>query len=300
MLLLTGTSDKIQIITGSAGDIECHASWVDLSGGTVTPGRTNTASIATAATTDIVPSPAASTQKNVKMLSVYNNHTTVSNVITILHTDGSNPETLYEVTLAPGEFVILNEDGQWIYYAADGTVKVGSQLPETYMGISGSFAETINRYLCTETNSTGAASGTLRLDAIYLKAGQLVSNISYFSATTAAGTPTNGFFALYDGNRNLLAQSANFTTEAWAANTIKTKAMTTAYRVPVSGIYYVGIMIKATTVPTYKGNTAKTGGQLAGTAPILHGNSSTGLTTTLPNPAAAITVGTSTIWACVS
>ena len=29
MLLLASTSDKIQLVTGSAGDIDVHASWVD-------------------------------------------------------------------------------------------------------------------------------------------------------------------------------------------------------------------------------------------------------------------------------
>ena len=44
----------------------------------------------------------------------------------------------------------------------------------------------------------------------------------------------------------------------------------------------------------------RAGGQLAGGAPILNGTSSTGLTTTLPNPAAAITAGTASIYAAVS
>ena len=51
MLLLTSTSDLVGVYTWAAGDIEVHASWVDLSGTTVTPGRTNTASITTATTT---------------------------------------------------------------------------------------------------------------------------------------------------------------------------------------------------------------------------------------------------------
>jgi hypothetical protein len=56
----------------------------------------------------------------------------------------------------------------------------------------------------------------------------------------------------------------------------------------------------ATTIITSKGNTAKTGGQLVAQVPILHGISTTGLTTTLPNPAAAITGGLVTAWAAVS
>lgn len=62
MINLASTSDKLQVVTDVAGsDIRVHASWVDLNGTTVTPGRTNTPGITTATTTDVVASPAAST-----------------------------------------------------------------------------------------------------------------------------------------------------------------------------------------------------------------------------------------------
>jgi hypothetical protein len=76
--------------------------------------------------------------------------------------------------------------------------------------------------------------------------------------------------------------------------------MTSAYRVPTSGLDYIGLLQVATTIATIKGGTAKTGGQLAAAAPALHGTSSTGLTTSLPNPAAAITGGTASMYAAVS
>jgi hypothetical protein len=301
MLLLTSTSDIVRVVTGAAASIQCHASWVDNAAGTITPGRTNTSAIVTATTTTIVAAPAASTQRNVRHLNITNASGSVSSQVTVQHFDGTTSEDLMGVTLLPGENLVLDENGSWHHHDVQGGdyeyVGVMSMCP---VGIAGCVAETIQRQLCPEVNTSALTSGTLRLDAIYLQAGQLVSNISYFSATTAAATPTNGFFALYDGSRNKLAETANFTTEAWAANTIKTKALTAQYRVPTTGVYYVGIMIAATTVPTLKGGTAKTGGQLASTAPILHGNSTTGLTTTLPNPAAAITGGTSSVWASLT
>jgi hypothetical protein len=57
MLLLASTTDKIQVITSAAGQVDVHASWVDLSGTTITAGRTNTR-ISTATTTDVVGAPA--------------------------------------------------------------------------------------------------------------------------------------------------------------------------------------------------------------------------------------------------
>jgi len=43
MLLLTSTSDLVQVVTGQAVTTDVHASWVDNASGTITPGRTNTA-----------------------------------------------------------------------------------------------------------------------------------------------------------------------------------------------------------------------------------------------------------------
>lgn len=300
MLLLTSTSDIVRIVTGSAADIDCHASYVDISGTTVTPGRTNTPPINTATTTTIVGSPAASTQRNVKALYIHNTHPTVASTVLIQHFDGTTSVDLVNCTLLPDEHLNFNENGAWVHRTSTLAEYLFQPPADANLGITGTLAESIPRQLCPEVNTTVAASGTLAMQLIYLTAGQLVSNITLASATTAAGTPTNYFFALYDINRNLLAQSANQTTNAWPANTVKTLAMTTPYRVPVSGAYYIGYMMTATTVATLKGGTARTGGQLANTAPIIFGTSTTGLTTSLPTTAAAISGQTASIYAAVS
>ena len=304
MLNLASTSDIIRIVTGSAADVDVHASWVDYdsSGGAITPSRTNTAAIATATTTTVVASPGnATTKRNVKHLNVTNSHTTASTQVTVQHFDGTNSEDLMGVTLLAGENLILGEDGNWVHHDVQGGEYTYAGPPFANLGPTGALAETMPREICPEVNTVApTVSGTLFMQAIYLKAGTLVSNIGISSGTTAAGTPTNYFFALYDGARALRAVSANQTTTAWAANTYKSLAMTTPYRVPTSGIYYIGIMMTATAVITTKGGTAKTGGQLASTVPILHGISSTGLTTAMPDPAAAITGGLVSIYANVT
>lgn len=210
------------------------------------------------------------------------------------------PHDTKTFTLLPGEKLDMPEDGPTAHIDANGAVYgAAPALPARNLGATGTLAETMPRKTCPEVNTAVGATGVLFMQAVYLTAGQLVSNIDLWSATTAAGTPTNYAVGLFDGNRNLLANSTNQTTAAWAANSIKTFAMTTAYRVPVSGLYYIGFYMTATTVVTLKGGTAKTGGQLAAAAPIVHGTSSTGLTTALPNPAAAITGGTASIYAAV-
>lgn len=301
MLLLTSTSDIVRIVTGSAANVNVHTDYIDNASGTFTPARTNTAAITTATTTTIVASPGASTQRNVKGIYITNNHATASTQVTVQHFDGTNSEDLMGVTLLAGENVILDAEGSWHHHDVQGAEYTYAGLANQNLGITGTIAETMPRETCPEVNTAApTASGTLFLQAIKLRAGDLVSNITISSATTAAVTPTNYFFALYDANRGLKAQSANQTTAAWAANTVKTLAMTTPYRVPTTGLYYIGIMMTATTIITTKGGTAKTGGQLASTAPILHGTSTTGLTTSLPDPAAAITGGLVTLYAAVT
>jgi hypothetical protein len=108
MLLLASTTDKIQVITTAAGQVDVHASWVDLSGTTITAGRTNTR-IGTATTTDVVAAPAASTTRNVKQLKVGNNSASVTNTVTLQHTDGTNVIVIEQVTLAPLERIGYEE-----------------------------------------------------------------------------------------------------------------------------------------------------------------------------------------------
>ena len=124
MLLLTSTSDLVQIITASAGTINVHASWIDNAAGTITPGRTNTPTITGAATTTTIAAPLTAVQRNVKMMSIRNEHATTSNLITVQHTDGTNVETIWKGTLLASEEVVLDAEGRWTYYAASGAPKL--------------------------------------------------------------------------------------------------------------------------------------------------------------------------------
>jgi hypothetical protein len=120
MLILSSTSDIVRIVTDASGDIEVHASWADNNAGTITPGRTNTASITTATTTTVVGSPASSQQRNVRHLNITNNHASQTVVVTVEHTDGTNAETLMKVTLLAGENLVFDQGGGWTHYDPNG------------------------------------------------------------------------------------------------------------------------------------------------------------------------------------
>lgn len=123
MLLLTGTSDKIQVITGSAADVDVHATWVDNASGTITPGRTNTVAVVTATTTDVVGSPAASTQRSVQSLVIRNTHASVSTAVTVRHTDGTNAADVFKATLGPDEVLQFLDGVGFQVLTSTGAVK---------------------------------------------------------------------------------------------------------------------------------------------------------------------------------
>lgn len=124
MLLLTSTSDKIQLVTASTMTIHVHCDWLDLLAGAVTPGRTNTAPITTATTTDIVASPAASTIRNVQSITIRHQSGVSAEQVTVKHTDGTNNLELFSYLLQPLEHLTYTDGEGWVVYDATGAKKI--------------------------------------------------------------------------------------------------------------------------------------------------------------------------------
>jgi hypothetical protein len=153
---------------------------------------------------------------------------------------------------------------------------------------TGALAETFPRSGATIANTaTVLTTARLHCVAIYLPAGTTVTTASFLSGATAADTPLNQWFALYDSSRVLLGQTADDTTTAWGTQTLKTLTFAAPITTTYSGLHYLGIMVKATTVPALY-NTSALATPL-GVAPILNGYADTGLTDTAPATAAALT-----------
>jgi len=143
MLILDSTSDVIKLITGSAGAIDVHGSYMDVSGSpqVATPGSANIAQISTAATTNIVAAPGASTQRNVKHISIRNASTTSSNNVTVEHFDGTNTTTLVAQNLYPGDSLTYDDMTGWKYNPGTNSIQVPGRLisQSTTTSASGSF-----------------------------------------------------------------------------------------------------------------------------------------------------------------
>ena len=157
MIILASTADLVRVVTSHAALVEVHASYVDLNGTTVTPGRLNTL-ITTATTVTVVASPGAATVRNLKHLNITNDHASQSCNVTVEHTDGTTAIELMAFTLLPGENMILNEEGRWAHRDAQGAeyppagLGAYSGYPVPFMK-SGTAADTIGYWYCTSKDA---------------------------------------------------------------------------------------------------------------------------------------------------
>lgn len=293
---LTTTNDKLQIVLGGAvttNQLQCLTTYKVYTTTTTVDGKV---AINTNNTTDVdlAGAPSSGETYDIQNINIYNNDT-VSATVTIKLDVSATETILYKGIVGVGDVISWTSESGWRNTSNNVTPLLNNKKV-----LSGALYETMDRDLVDEVNTSLLSSGRLSLQAIWLPAGVTISSISFWSATTAGATLTNQLFGLFDSSYNLLRSSVNDTTTAWAANSRKTLALTSAFTTTYSGIHYLGIMVAATTVPTIKGNTAKTGGQLGAGAPSMGGTSSTGLTTALPATAAAPGTVTTSFWGCVS
>lgn len=148
------------------------------------------------------------------------------------------------------------------YDSAQGSVEDALAVPGRYE----------SRSRLRSGSDAGLTSGWLYLVPVWLPKGIIVSNLTFVSGGTAATTPTNQWFALFDANRVALARTADATTAAWAAATAKTLAIAqttagsaTSYTTTYTGLHYYGVMVAAATPPSMLGEGRLSAG--ASTAP---------------------------------
>lgn len=178
----------------------------------------------------------------------------------------------------------------------------GAPIPTNYLAPSGASYETFPRNGGGSAASGAPASGRLVLVAIALPVGLSVGRLAFVTASTAANTPTHWWFGLYDSAGVQLATTADQTTTAWAASTVKSLPIATTaagpattYVTTYTGLYYLGFLMTATSPPGLA--SASLGTAVVGAAPILYGNSTASMTTppAFPFTAAAITVATASM-----
>jgi hypothetical protein len=165
--------------------------------------------------------------------------------------------------------------------------------------VTGHISESVPRQQIGANVTGTLASGSLQLQALYIPGGRTITNVLWLTGDTALGTPTAWWFALYNSSRVLLSQTADQTSTAWGSNTLKELALATPQVTTAGGLYYAGVLCVGGTMPSFVG-LAHRGTGVIGLAPITFGRSTTGLTTTAPDPAGAITAQAATVWCAVS
>ncbi len=124
MIVLSQTTDNLQVVLGGAittNQLECMVSWRDRTSTTFTADRTVTTTNNTTDVT-IAAAPAASTQRVIDFISIYNKDT-VNAVVTVKLDDNGTEYILCKVTLATTERLQYQEGVGFQVFASTGAVK---------------------------------------------------------------------------------------------------------------------------------------------------------------------------------
>ena len=128
MIVLDAATDNLQAVLGGSvttNQLRCFSSWRDITTTAYTPGRTF---VNTNNTTDVnvVPAPAASTQRVVDFVNVFNLDT-VSATVTVKFDANGTEYVLWQGVLATGERLEYSDGSGFKVFSVNGLEKVQSQ-----------------------------------------------------------------------------------------------------------------------------------------------------------------------------
>ncbi len=123
MLVLTNSgTDKLQVDTSSAANLDVHVSWVDVIVGTsATPGRTVTAISSAANDQDICATPSSGTQRVIKHINIRNRHASTACDVTVVYDANGTDYDLHKATVNAGETLEYQEGIGWFKIATAAT-----------------------------------------------------------------------------------------------------------------------------------------------------------------------------------
>jgi hypothetical protein len=143
MLIGSSTSHILQIVTATGGssiDFQFDVIAVSTASPPVVDGdefqhAPPAANPITTATTTPAVTGAASLIKRVMKGSIRNNHGSVTEIVTVQKTDGSETATIIHATLLAGEALLMNEVGTWLHYDVNGGIypSVGNAATQAEM-----------------------------------------------------------------------------------------------------------------------------------------------------------------------
>jgi hypothetical protein len=147
-MILSSNTHTLNLTTSSTSEVDVTVSYLDITSSSLTPAAQDS-QIITATTTQICDAPAASTQRQIKVITVLNTGT-ASNSITIVKTT-SSVFTLYKTVLQAGQSAVYSIDGGWQRFDSNGTPITE---PASKMGIQTGYAS-----FYTKTGTAPEAAG---------------------------------------------------------------------------------------------------------------------------------------------
>lgn len=215
MLILTNTTDNIEVVLNAAhttNPLRCVASWRDITASAFTPGRSV---VNTSGTTpvDAVVAPAASTQRVIDFLSVFNSDTT-NKTVTIQYDANGTKYQILAVTLGPNERIEYSEGRGFVTYNSAGAEKLATVSTNNAVSTGRSIA-----VLGADVTNNNATANTIA-DVTGLSFPVVAGNryrfrfvIPYTSAATGTGSrfsingPASPTELAYQSNYSLSATS---------------------------------------------------------------------------------------------
>jgi hypothetical protein len=181
MIILDATTKKIEFLLGgtvTTNQLPFEASYVDITTTTFTPGSNDGASNNTTAVI-VVDVPGASTQRQVKIINIYNADT-VATTVTVRYNNNGTTRILVKPTLAVGDTLSYVDGQGWFTVDSNGNTKmVATQGPTGPTGPTGAtgpllaFASpltvttTINNTITYTTGGVTLASQTLASGSVW-------------------------------------------------------------------------------------------------------------------------------------
>lgn len=208
-LILPTTSDVVRVVTSAAVSVDVCADWMDYATSTVTPGMTLT-NISTATTTTIIAAPGASTQRNVKAVTLRNKDASLSTDVTVQRYNGTTAYEAIKITLAAGDLLEFAEGVGWFkvpnpvnappanYTTADQTISAASTAYVTgsdihnLSGRAWKVGTTLQWRIWLSKTAAGTASRTL--DVRFGTAGTTADTSRASFAVTPSAAIDSGYY----------------------------------------------------------------------------------------------------------
>jgi hypothetical protein len=121
MILLTATTHALELQTSSSSSTDWTCSYVDMDASATTPGS-DQGNVASATTTTIAAAPAASTQRQIKHITIRNKNT-AAQTVTVKKDVSGTEYTVFTATLASGEGAEYTDGKGWTCFDGQGRGK---------------------------------------------------------------------------------------------------------------------------------------------------------------------------------